>query len=47
MLLAPGPSRVVIGRDWVSGVYLGKLTAAKHRYQSYVIFIVKDDVIEG
>ena len=29
--------------DWVSGVYLGKLSATKHRYQSYVIFIVRDD----
>lgn len=32
-----------IPKDWVSGVYLGKLTAIKHRYQSYVIFIVRDD----
>lgn len=32
-----------IPRDWVSGVYLGKLTATKHRYQSYVVFIVRDD----
>jgi len=30
-------------KDWLSGVYLGKLTATKHRYQSYVIFIVRDD----
>ena len=29
--------------DWVSGVYLGKLTAKKERLQSYVIFIVRDD----
>jgi hypothetical protein len=29
--------------DWVSGVYLGKLSAAKHRYQSYITFIVRDD----
>jgi hypothetical protein len=29
--------------DWVSGVYLGKLSAAGHRYQSYVVFIVRDD----
>jgi hypothetical protein len=29
--------------DWVSGVYLGKLTAKKGGEQSYVIFIVKDD----
>jgi hypothetical protein len=34
---------VEIPRDWVSGVYLGKLTALKHRYQSYVIFIVRDE----
>jgi len=32
-----------IPREWVSGVYLGKLTSLKHRYQSYVIFIVTDD----
>jgi hypothetical protein len=32
-----------IPKDWVSGVYLGKLTALKQRYQSYVIFIVRDD----
>ena len=30
-------------KDWLSGVYLGKLSAAKHRYQSYFIFIVRDD----
>lgn len=29
--------------DWPSGVYLGKLSATKHRYQSYVIFIVRDN----
>ncbi|HEY8505052.1 MAG TPA: N,N-dimethylformamidase beta subunit family domain-containing protein [Gemmataceae bacterium] len=29
--------------DWPSGVYLGKLTARAHRYQSYLIFIVRDD----
>lgn len=34
---------IVIPKDWPSGVYLGKLTAAKHRYHSYVIFIVTDD----
>jgi hypothetical protein len=32
-----------IPKDWTSGVYLGKLSAVKHRYQSYVIFIVRDD----
>lgn len=36
-------TRLTIPADWPSGVYLGKLTAEKHRYQSYVIFIVVDD----
>lgn len=34
---------LAVPKDWVSGVYLGKLSAAKHRYQSYIIFIVRDD----
>ena len=29
--------------DWLSGVYLGKLTAKEEGVQSYVIFIVRDD----
>ena len=29
--------------DWLSGVYLGKLTAKNEGLQSYVIFIVRDD----
>ncbi|HZQ48305.1 MAG TPA: N,N-dimethylformamidase beta subunit family domain-containing protein, partial [Verrucomicrobiae bacterium] len=28
--------------DWVSGVYLGKLTTEREQLQSYVIFIVRD-----
>ena len=32
-----------IPSDWVSGVYLGKLTAERENLQSYVIFIVRDD----
>ncbi len=32
-----------IPSDWLSGVYLGKLTAVKEDLQSYVIFIVRDD----
>jgi|SRR5262245_52955807 len=32
-----------IPKDWVSGVYLGKLSATRHRYQSYLVFIVRDD----
>lgn len=49
-----GPSKVrecrwkpsfelVIPKDWVSGVYLGKLIAAESNIQSYVIFIVRDN----
>lgn len=34
---------LTIPEDWVSGVYLGKLTCLEGRYQSYVIFIVRDD----
>jgi hypothetical protein len=29
--------------DWVSGVYLGKLSSTRHRYQSYLVFLVRDD----
>lgn len=32
-----------IPSDWVSGVYLGKLTTQPAGWQSYVIFIVRDD----
>jgi hypothetical protein len=32
-----------IPKDWVSGVYLGKLTALDSNAQAYVIFIVRDD----
>ncbi len=32
-----------VPRDWLSGVYLGKLTTAHEGLQSYVIFIVRDD----
>ncbi len=32
-----------IPQDWLSGVYLGKLTALASGLQSYVIFIVRDD----
>jgi hypothetical protein len=32
-----------VPKDWPSGVYLGKLSSLKHRYQSYLIFIVRDD----
>jgi hypothetical protein len=36
-------TRFPIPRDWLSGVYLGKLSCRKHRYQTYMIFIVRDD----
>lgn len=36
-------ARWVVPEEWLSGVYLGKLSCEKHRYQSYVIFIVRDD----
>jgi hypothetical protein len=32
-----------IPRDWLSGVYVGKLTAQREKLQSYLIFIVRDD----
>ena len=31
-----------IPSDWVSGVYVGKLSCEGHRYQSYIIFVVTD-----
>ncbi len=34
---------ITIPRDWVSGVYVGKLTAQRENLQSYVVFIVRDD----
>ena len=36
-------TEITIPADWVSGVYLGKLTAERDGWQSYVIFIVRDD----
>lgn len=36
-------AEITIPHDWQSGVYLGKLTAEKDGWQSYVIFIVRDD----
>jgi hypothetical protein len=34
---------LTIPADWISGVYLGKLSLVEGRYQSYVVFIVRDD----
>ncbi len=39
----PAAATLTIPADWVSGVYLGKLTRATDGGQSYVIFIVRDD----
>jgi hypothetical protein len=36
-------ARLDIANDWLSGVYLGKLTESREGLQSYVIFIVRDD----
>ena len=33
----------VIPKDWVSGVYVGKLTCQKTKFQSYLVFILRDD----
>src|SRR6476620_11060639 len=32
-----------VPEDWVSGVYVGKLTEEREDLQSYVIFVVRDD----
>ncbi len=34
---------LTIPKDWLSGVYLGKLTSLVNGIQSYLIFIVRDD----
>lgn len=39
----PPCAKIRIPQDWLSGVYLGKLTALRDGCQSYVIFIVRDD----
>ena len=39
----PATAELTIPRDWVSGVYLGKLTRADDGGQSHVIFVVRDD----
>ena len=35
--------QLTIPDDWISGVYVGKLTADREGWQSYVVFIVRDD----
>ncbi|MEO5602761.1 MAG: N,N-dimethylformamidase beta subunit family domain-containing protein [Cyclobacteriaceae bacterium] len=34
---------LTIPKNWVSGIYLGKLSCKEHRYESYIIFVVCDD----
>ncbi len=34
---------LTIPEDWVSGVYLGKLTNLDSGYQTYLVFVVRDD----
>lgn len=36
-------AELTIPDDWVSGVYVGRLTAEREGWQSYLIFIVRDD----
>lgn len=38
----PASCRLGIGPDWVTGVYLARLTAADDRKQSYIPFIVRE-----
>ena len=39
----PSCASLEIPPSWLSGVYVGKLTAERDGWQSYVIFIVRDD----
>ncbi len=39
----PVSAELTIPNDWLSGVYVGKLTSSADGWQSYVIFIVRDD----
>ena len=36
-------AEIKIQPDWTSGVYVGKLSCSGHRYESYIIFVVRDD----
>jgi hypothetical protein len=36
-------ARLDIPSDWLSGVYLGKLTEQREKVESYIVFIVRDD----
>jgi hypothetical protein len=39
----PAAAEITIPHDWLSGVYVGKLTSRLEGWQSYVIFIIRDD----
>jgi len=39
----PACASLEVPATWLSGVYVGKLTAEREGWQSYVIFIVRDD----
>lgn len=34
---------LTIPKDWLSGVYVAKISSNQHRYQSYIVFIIKDN----
>jgi hypothetical protein len=36
-------AKLTIPDDWVSGVYVGKLTEQREKLESYLIFIIRDD----
>jgi hypothetical protein len=39
----PPCTTITIPDDWLSGLYLAKLTARRDGVQSYIIFVVRDD----
>ena len=39
----PPSAEITVPAEWLSGVYVGKLTSHRDNWQSYVIFIVRDD----
>lgn len=41
------PYTLSVPTSWVSGVYLAKLTASPSGYESYIIFVVRDDEREA
>ncbi|MCG8672763.1 MAG: hypothetical protein MI867_25405, partial [Pseudomonadales bacterium] len=39
----PAAAEFQIPNDWLSGVYVGKLTTQPEGWQSYLVFVVRDD----